>query len=164
MTKIENLQHTYDSIQELIRFADTKATAILATNGVIAGFFFANIATVQTLLHDKPIFIPFLIPPIIFLLASSIVAAYCVAPRLKQNKSKCLIFFCDIANYSSADDYSKALAGQMTEEKLEAQLIDQVWANSRVAVKKYNAVTTSTISFVLLLISSLLFIIAVVWG
>ena len=97
------------------------------------------------------------------MLVSSIVAAYCIVPRLKMNKSKCLIFFCDIANYPTAEAYGKAVESEMTEEKIETQLIDQIWANSKIAVKKYYAVTVSIIMFVALLISSILFIIFSSW-
>jgi hypothetical protein len=154
--KIENLWKTYEAINELIRFADTKATAILAVDGVIAGFYFSNVNSIQTILVQKPFAILPLIMATAFLLISSIFAAYCIAPRLKMNKSNCLIFFCDIAKYKTADNYGKALEN-ITNEKFEEQLINQIWANSKIATKKYNLVTISISIFVALLVSSLWF-------
>ena len=62
MADTDNLWKIYDNISELIRFSDAKATAILATNGVIVGFYFSNISTLKDILTDRPIvFIPLLV-------------------------------------------------------------------------------------------------------
>jgi hypothetical protein len=157
-TETDNLWKTYDAIQELIRFADTKATAILAISGVIAGFYFSNFTAIQNIMQQKSMSIIPLAIATILLLFTSALSAYCIAPRLKMNKSKCLIFFCDIANYKSADEYGKALSNKMTEEQIKKQLIDQVWANSKIATKKYRAVNTAVLLFVASIVSSILFI------
>ena len=159
-TETENLWKTYDAIGELIRFADTKATAILAINGVIAGFYFSNIGAIQNILQQKSISILPLAIATILLLFSSALSAYCIAPRLKMNNTRCLIFFCDIANYKTADEYEKALSNKMTDEQIKKQLIDQVWANSKIATKKYKAVNIAVLLFVASMISSILFIFA----
>jgi hypothetical protein len=92
-----------------------------------------------------------------FILISSGFSAYCIVPRLKMSKSNCLIFFCDIADYSTADAYKKAIENEMSDEEIEKHLVDQIWANSKIATKKYYAVTVSIIVFVALVISSVLF-------
>lgn len=74
-----------------------------------------------------------------------------------MSKSNCLIFFCDIADYSTADAYKKAIENEMSDEEIEKHLVDQIWANSKIATKKYYAVTVSIIVFVALVISSVLF-------
>lgn len=155
--KTQNLWKTYEAINELIRFADTKATAILAIDGVIAGFFFSNIGTIQIILQQKPIAIVPLIMAAGFILISLGFSAYCITPRLKMNKSKCLIFFCDISEYQSADAYRKAVENEMSDDRIERHLTDQIWANSKIAKRKYEAVTISVIIFVALVFTSIAF-------
>lgn len=164
MTKTENLWKTYEAINGLIRFADTKATAILAVSGVIAGFYFSNIGAVQTVLEQKPIaFIP-LATAMTFIIISVVSSAYCIIPRLKMNKSNCLIFFCDIAkNYLTASDYEKAFKEEMSDERIEKDLADQIWANSKIAVKKYDAVNFSIVFFVVTVIASIIFVFMAFW-
>ncbi len=48
----------------------------------------------------------------------------------------------------------------MTDEQIKKQLIDQVWANSKIATKKYKAVNIAVLLFVASMISSILFIFA----
>jgi len=135
----------------------------LAVNGVIAGFYFSNIGTLQTILQQKPIAIVPLLMAAGFILISSGFSAYCITPRLKMNNSKCLIFFCDVADFPSADAYEKAIENEMTDEKIEKHLADQIWANSKIATKKYNAVTISIIIFVALVFTSIAFMLAASW-
>jgi len=164
MTKTENLWKTYEAINQFIRFADTKATAILAVNGVIAGFYFSNTGTVQTILEQKPLaFIPLAVA-MTSIVISVVFCAYCIIPRLKMNKSNCLIFFFDIAkNYPTARDYEKAIKEEISDEKIEKYLADQIWVNSKIAVKKYLAVDLSTILFVVTVIASIVFVFMAFW-
>jgi hypothetical protein len=162
--RTENLWKTYEAINEFIRFADTKATAIMAIDGVIAGFFFSNIGTIQTILKVKPIALIPLLMVAGFIMLSLGFSAYCVIPRLKMNKSKCLIFFCDISEYRSAEAYRKAIENEMSGDKIEGHLTDQIWANSRIAKRKYTAITISVIIFVALIITSLAFMLLASWG
>ena len=158
MTKTENLWKTYEAINQFIRFADTKATAILAVNGVIAGFYFSNIGTIQTILEQKPIAFMPLAVAMASVVISVVFSAYCIIPRLKMNKSNCLIFFYDIAkNYPTASDYEKAIKEEISDEKIDKYLADQIWANSKIAVKKYNAVDLSIVFFVVTVIASIVF-------
>lgn len=126
-TKTENLWTTLEAINELIRFSDTKATAILAMDGVVAGFYLSNTSTIQTALKQQPITLIPLIVAVGLILVSSVFSAYCIIPRLKMNKSNCLIFFCDIANaYESANAYAVAIKDEMTGGKIETHITDQI--------------------------------------
>jgi hypothetical protein len=161
---MEHLRKTYETINEFIRFADTKAVAIMATDGVIAGLFFSNISTLQPLLSQNYLSFALFIASVVFMLLSAGAAAYCIFPRLKRNNNECLIFFGDIAKFKTAENYSKAVTKELTDEKIESQLIDQIWANSKIATSKYCAVKVSISCFVALLFSSCLFILAVSLG
>lgn len=80
-----------------------------------------------------------------------------------MNNSKCLIFFCDVANFESAEAYEKAIENEMLDEKVGKHLADQIWANSKIATKKYNAVTVSIIIFVALVFASVAFMLVASW-
>lgn len=161
-TKIESLWKTFEAINELIRFADTKATAILAINGVTAGFFFSNIELVQTVLKQSPIALVPLLVAIGLVLVSAGSSACCILPRL-GNRSECLIFFCDVArNYKSATDYENAWKSA-TRAKIETELTHQIWANSRIAAEKYDLVWCSVLFFVAALFAIMAITLAVIW-
>ncbi|BDZ71139.1 hypothetical protein [Methanobacterium petrolearium] len=61
---IENIWKTFNSINDWVKFSDTKATVVLATNGVILSIIFANVSKFLSLL--------ILYPTLILILASSL--------------------------------------------------------------------------------------------
>lgn len=161
-TKAENLWNTHKAISELIRFADTKAIAILAVNGVVAGFYSSNISLVQTVLEQHSIACIPLVSAMVFILLSTISAAYCVIPRLGTKKGS-LTFFRDIAgNYKSATDYENAIQ-KATSGRFRTDLAHQIWAISKVASTKYCAVSFSISFFAATLFAGIAFAVAVLW-
>ncbi len=161
-TKVENLWNTHKAISELIRFADTKATAILAVNGVLAGFYSSNIGLVQAVLEEHSIASIPLVSAIAFIILSTTFAAYCIAPRLGTKKGS-LTFFHDIdGNYENAIDYEKALQ-KTTSGGFKTDLAHQIWAISKVASTKYRAVCLSISFFVAALFSGIAFVVVVLW-
>jgi hypothetical protein len=162
--KTENLWKTLESINELIRFADAKATAVLAMDGVVAGFYFSNTGAVQAVLKQQTIAVIPLIVAVALVLISLVFSVYCIIPRLKMNKSNCLIFFCDIASsYESAKAYETAIKDEMTEGKIDTHIADQVWATSKIAVKKYEAASYSIIFFMFAIFASIAFMLVALW-
>jgi len=160
--KTENLWKTYEAINGLIRFADAKATAILALNGVIAGFYFSNIGSIQTVLEQRSIAVIPLVVALGFVLISAGLAAHCLIPRLGTKKD-CLIFFCDITRtYKNATDYEKAIK-KATSDRIETDLAHQIWINSGIASKKYGSVWYSIFFFVATLFASIAFAVVVIW-
>jgi len=142
----DNLWKIYNNISELIRFSDAKAIAILATNGVIAGFYFSNISTLKDILTDRPIvFIPLLVAVFLIFISASR-SAQCLFPRLKAEKECDVIFFGDIVKkHRSPTDYEKAIRESFSNNNatLNSQLSYQIWQVSKVAQCKYDAVKES---------------------
>ena len=52
--QLEPLWKIYETINEWIRFSDTKAVAILGINGVFASFVFSNLYEIKTMLDAYP--------------------------------------------------------------------------------------------------------------
>jgi hypothetical protein len=80
-----------------------------------------------------------------------------------KNK-KCKIYFSDIAEYPSADAYEKAIESDKSSEKIKKDLINQIWANSVIAEKKYYAVSMSILTFIVLLVTSIIFMFTALLG
>lgn len=155
----ENLWNTYNTLNEWVRFSDTKATALLAINGVITGFYFSNITELKSILTEKPIVCFPLLMVVIFIFLSTLFSMFCIVPRLKISRKDSLIFFSDIAkNYSNAEDYGKAIEKSLTGGNFNKEISPQIWANSKVATKKYNWVTYSVCFFVVTVFFSLFFV------
>lgn len=148
-TTIETLWKTYNVINEWIRFSDTKAGAILAANGVIASIVLSKLSEDNVFLNNHPIFLIPLILGIITTFISIISSIICLNPTLKiGTKTNSVIFFANIAeNFEIYSDYEKNALDVLTDEKhAAAQISQQVWANSKVALKKYKAVAWATYS------------------
>ena len=146
-TTIETLWKTYSIINEWIRFSDTKAGAILAANGVIASIVLSKLANGKNLLDVHPIFPILLIIGIITTFISIILCIICLSPTLKVgDKTNSVIFFANIAErFETHCDYEKIAQDVLADEKQAAtQIAQQVWANSKVAWKKYKAVAWAT--------------------
>lgn len=145
-TELEALWKTYDTVNEWIRFSDTKAVAILAVNGVLAGFIFSNLKEIWLVLSAQPAILTVLIVSIFTCSASVLFCICCLAPTLKVDGESSLIFFDHVAkNYEKAGEYEAAILQKFKDDsEVVEQVASQIWANSKVASKKYDAVMWST--------------------
>jgi hypothetical protein len=147
----ETLWKVYGTVNEWVRFTDAKAAAILAADGVLAGF-------AASLLKDNRAEVlgsaPLLVCVGLGLGALGISVVYCVncispslgflrpkflapSPVAVRDPKESLIFFGHVAALESAGDYALLTAEAFSDEaKLQAQLSQQVWANARVCLDK----------------------------
>ena len=161
--QIESLWKSYGAIQELIRFADSKATAILAIDGVFAGFFFSNISSIREILRGNILEVAPLSLMLICLILSASFSAWCIAPRLDKN-SNCFFFFCDIArNYKTSSEFEKAFK-EAPRGKILSDIAQQVHVNSGIAKKKHKFVWLSIYFFAASLLASVIFMVTALWG
>ena len=163
-TTIETLWKSYSIINEWIRFSDTKAGAILAINGVIASIVLSKLANGNNFLDVHQIFPVLLILGTITTFISTIFSIYCLSPTLKVGDiNNSLIFFANIAErFGSHYDYEKIAQDVLADEKQAAtQIAQQVWANSKVAWKKYKAVAWATYFLGLTILIGILSIIGI---
>ena len=148
-TTIETLWKTYNVINEWIRFSDTKAGAILAANGIIASIVLPKLSDHKVFLNNHPTLLILLMMGITTAFISIILSIICLNPTLKiGTKTNSVIFFANIAeNFQTHDEYEKNALDVLIDEKhAAAQIAQQVWANSKVALKKYKAVVWATYS------------------
>lgn len=150
-------------VNEWLRFSDSKAGVIIAFQGVTAGFLISNakiLSEVGKLGGSCTRFI------CLFLLvigaASSLISLLysfkVVYPRLNIGEPKSRIFFAHIASLKTATDYSKEISNK--DYDLETDISNQIWANSKVAWRKYKAIhysmLTAAIGYVTLGLGSLI--------
>lgn len=156
--ELEYLWKTYSTINEWIRFADTKAGGILALNGVIAGIVISKILGSTDCLQNHPGLSILLVIGAITAFGSIYFAVRCLNPTLKVGESSSLIFFAHVAKaFSTPDGYRQAVQKTFTDDgQLMTQISDQVWANSKVAWKKYKNVVWAT-RFLALTVSVFIF-------
>ncbi len=163
-SETEELWNIHKAISELIRFSDAKATAILAINGVLVGFYFSNVNTLKEVFVQRlAALVPFALS---FLLSivSVCFAAYCMYPRLRKTLTRNLLFFRDISEYEGAAAYEKVITEALgNKEAWKACISRDIWAISKVAKNKYSMVRSSFIFFVAALFSSAAFILAVIY-
>jgi hypothetical protein len=160
----ENLWKIYDNISELIRFSDAKAVAILATNGVIAGFYFSNISALENALKDSQIASIPLSVALFFVFISGLSSAHCLFPRLKPDRECDAIFFFDIVNkHKTPEEYNKAVQESFLNDnsRLNSQLSCQIWQISKVAKRKYDLIKRSIGLLIVAVASSIALILIV---
>lgn len=132
------LQH----VTESIKFADTKAGAVLAGSGVLGGV----LVTAAPTGHD---FEAYPVPAVLTVLAivcvgaSALLSLLVLAPRLRAGEPRSLIYFDHIArrNRDAFVDNYRTLVER--EDDLIRQVADQIWANSQVARLKFRRVAVA---------------------
>ena len=136
------------SLTELIRFADAKAGALLATNGVLAA------AVTGTLRDNRPLTLghAWIFVPAAAGLAGLIVSAFfcldCIRPRIGARAHHSLLYFRHIAAFPEPSAYEKAAAAASDEASAFREVTVGVWANARIARAKYRCIAAATWSFI----------------
>jgi len=130
-------------VNEWIRFADAKATAVLAASGVLGGLLVRSIPNVvEFKIH--PARATLLSIAILCVGASALITLRTFAPRLRTGEARSLIYFDHVARrYANdrpafVDSYSSLTSSQ---ERLTRELAEQIWANSHVARRKFRRVS-----------------------
>lgn len=156
---------TLDQIHDWIKFSDEKAGLILATDGVLLGFFTSQFKSVKSIIiqgHNWALltifcFLVFMIG--LCLILSILFAFFVIYPRLNVGESKSLIYFGHIRTKSECDFVNEFLKAD--DEKLENDLITQIYACSKIAWQKYKNTCYSIRSLIVVIVSwilSLLFL------
>lgn len=141
--KLENLWKTLDTINAWIRFADTKAGGVLALVGIIASIMLSVLAKEGSNISSQyPMFFLLIVLGILSGCGAIFFAILCLIPTLNVGESTALIYFIHIAQkFETPTSYRQAIDKGFTDEQILSQIADQIWANSKVAWKKYRAVT-----------------------
>ncbi|HMA36277.1 MAG TPA: Pycsar system effector family protein [Chloroflexia bacterium] len=145
-SEVDTLWRIYGSTNNLIQFADTKASYILAANGIIIGAIITNLAVVKDFLHKDLALTLLLVLGLGISGLSSYFALRCLNPTLHYGQPTSLIFFAHIVHrFDGLEAYREAAHAVFTDEaQLTDQVAEQVWITAQVATKKYVAVAWAT--------------------
>ena len=167
--KIENLWKIYQTVNEWIRFSDTKAGLILATDGVLISVIFSGLKDRLFLINKNRLLSALIILGIISIVLSIYYSVLSLFPNLSPNhftqkklinreesKSGYLIFFGDIVEgFSNFKAYKEAVDRKFQhDETIVLQLSRQIFVNSKIADKKFKRVKNSLLYLVVSLVVS----------
>lgn len=131
-------------INEWIRFSDTKATTVLALNGVIIGILSPTLISNKDFLFNHQIIFVAIVICFLTIIFSTCFCICCLNPTLKFGNSRSLIFFSHIAKYPTSSDYSQSIENSFNDEcNIKKDLCEQIWINSIIANKKNESVKKS---------------------
>ncbi|AUI60392.1 Pycsar system effector family protein [Amycolatopsis sp. BJA-103] len=124
-----------------IKVADAKAAATLAASGVL-GTVLVRSAPGQNAWRQEPWLASLAILSLILTVISTFVALRVFAPRIRTGEPRSLMYFDHIARrYPKALDFKHAFIGMLDRDGLMRESItEQLWANSRVARRKFKQV------------------------
>lgn len=174
---LENIWKTNNSIMDWVKFSDTKATLVLATNGVILSIIFTNFSRFLTLFENSWMFIVLLIllAGVLFSIISIFYSILCLTPQLdaKNNVKVNLLYFKDIATFEDAQKYKKTAENlYANNSELKDHIYDQIFANSNIANTKFErvkcAIRSLGLAIIFLVIPILFFLLKMlyvqIWG
>jgi hypothetical protein len=123
-------------VNDWVKYSDTKSALVLGFQGSVAGFFFAQRSDFVGMAARYGGFTEFCFGiSIVLLVASIFLSAFAVYPRLRVGESTSNIFFAHIGQLPTAADYRSRVAKPA--HLFDADIENQIWANSRIAWKKY---------------------------
>lgn len=139
-TDYNRFEITY--LQDNVKFADSKAGVLIAIDGLLLraaiDYFNAAGITFESLFESLTLSERFfLIFAAAFLIIGIILSVAVVFPRRGSGVKKGFVFWESIANYPSADEYTKDLMN-ITEDDLDRKMAEQQYYVSITATKKYN--------------------------
>lgn len=134
MEKINILQQQLDSIGNWIRSADTKASIILALNGVVFAHLLSLSNRILGVGDGCAYSIGVLLVTVPFIM-SLFFAFRAILPKIKVESDHALWFFGSIAS-TKKSDFIENLANA-TNDQIEANLIEQIYINSKIATEKH---------------------------
>ena len=132
-----------DQINDWIRFADAKAGAVLAASGALGALLVSDIPRLEDFeTHTTRAVL--LTLAVVCVGISSLLCLQVLAPRVRVGEARSLIYFEHIARRyaeNRAEFVDMYLRLVKDDADLARQVAEQVWANSRVAHRKFRHVS-----------------------
>lgn len=144
MTGTDDAWKALSQANDWIKVADTKAGAIVAVDGVLGGLLVRALPAADSWTRH-PWQAGAILGGLTLVVAGALIALRVFAPRLRAGEPRSLIYFDHIARrYPKAADFKVTFIAMLDREgQLREALAEQLWANSRVARKKFRRVAVS---------------------
>lgn len=162
MNKADFNKQEMTYIQDSIKFADTKAGALLGMDGLITKLAFDEIRSESGTLYrigdSLGLFnLTLLIVGVVFLLAGIVLAIFVVFPRSSSKLHKGFIFWENVAEYKSAKEYTNEFMN-LPEDEIDRKIAEENYYLATTATRKYQVLRhgfwVSSIGVSLFLIST----------
>lgn len=143
-SKLDSMWQTYNAVQDGIRHSDSKAEAVVGIVGVVAGIMLSALASPGSIsFGQRPFLFILLILGIISGAAALYFAIRCLSPTLDVGEPTSLLYFGHIAKlHDTAQSYQRSVAKVFVDDSdILDHLTSEVWANSKIAWKKFMFVT-----------------------
>jgi hypothetical protein len=143
----------YSLTNEMIRFADTKAGAIFAANGLVCGLVIQGWSASTLKLPSAPGAARlFLLMGAMAVLISIVACFWCLIPRTAPENPDSPLFFGSIATKESAQVYKQQIKERLASPSgVRDALAEQIWEVSRIATEKYLATRIGLWAFIVAL-------------
>ena len=133
---VADLWQTLQQVSEWVRFADTKAAAILALDGIIATILVTKFTNES--FSQLNLIIPIaLAVTALSLIVSAFACMSCILPRLNIGGADNLIYFTGIARFESGPRFLEAVQAASNGGAYEIELATEIWSRSLSASRKY---------------------------
>lgn len=141
----EFLWNEYSSLKDWIILSDTKAGAIIAFYGLLGALFFPNIVSIFNSIKEVELLRDLFALIGMMVAISLICAIWSIFPDIQVKQPPSLLYYSTIRKkYPTAKSYIKAVNVEFKyKDKLQNDLIGQVWALAHVADRKFTLVRTS---------------------
>lgn len=140
--QVEDAWKSLSQVNDWIRFADAKAVAVLTGSGVLGGFLVKAIPRIADF-KIYPIRAGLLSVAIVCVGISALIVLRTVAPRLRTGEARSLIYFDHVAGRypTNRGAYVENYVNLATDgARFSENIVEQVWANSLVARRKFRRV------------------------
>ncbi|MFP5386733.1 MAG: Pycsar system effector family protein [Bacteriovoracia bacterium] len=134
----EDKKFTLQMVNEWVQFCDSKAGIMLTLQGVILTIIFTLTSTPVP--GCNPVFILFVLGIVVFGV-SIVIGVNAILPILEVGAPSSKIFFGHIKTHDKVADYLTEV--NKTTYSFEEDVLTQIWANSKVAWKKYELMRTA---------------------
>ncbi|MFS8096730.1 DUF5706 domain-containing protein [Lentzea alba] len=138
---IDFLWRTLGGVSDWVRFADAKAGAALAVDGVMV----VLLAGRLTRTPAPGAFVAVILSAALALAAvSALAAVWTVVPRMKRLGASAMIHYGTLASFDTAEACTAAFKAKLADpDEMISVLTTQIWTLSRAADRKYKLVGTS---------------------
>jgi hypothetical protein len=134
----DNLWRTLEFVSEWVKFADAKAGAILAADGVLLALLIGQLDDSRR----SAVALAVLRCAIACAVSSGILAVWAVVPRVHSSGSDSLIHYGRISKFASFENYRDTVtAAHAAGDEIPTALMLHIWTLSRVARHKYRLIS-----------------------
>lgn len=143
--KFDNYWNTYNTINEWIKFSDTKAGIIITIYSVILTILYSNANDTYQIVSSSWIYISLTLLSAVVAIFSLFNCFRCLIPRVKNEKSnhKSVIYFGHITTeFESHETYEQYATDEFADDaKFQKQIAEQIYTCSGIAQKKFKNVS-----------------------